>query len=445
MEKLKPLRGMRDFLPPEMIRRMWVIEKIREVFESYGFDPLETPAIERWSVLTRKCGEEVMNQIFKFKDKGGRDVGLRFDLTVPLARIVAYRRELPRPFKRYCISRVWRYEEPQAGRYREFWQADVDIIGSARPEADVEVIAVAIDALKNVGMSRFVVRLNNRKILEAAAICAGVPKEKILDAFRSLDKLDKIGEDGVRDEMASRGIPESAIDNIMEFIKVDGETNEEVLRNVEGLIGGIDIGREGISELISILKISEYYKIDEYLRVDLSLVRGLDYYTGPVFEIAVKDVTKGVKVGSVAGGGRYDTLIELYGGEPTPAVGISIGVERVIEVLNERGQLDFLPDTLVRVFVIPVNDKVRADAIRIAQMLRSASIPTDIELMGRKLGRALEYADKKGIPLAVIVGPQELKEGHVVVRNMKTRAQEKVKIAELVDYVKSQIKTRVFT
>ncbi|MEM0240774.1 MAG: HisS family protein, partial [Candidatus Nezhaarchaeales archaeon] len=222
---LRRPRGTRDFLPWDMIKRRFVIETIRSTFELYGFDEMETPAFEFLDVLTAKCGPEVKEQIYAFKDKAGRELGLRFDLTVPLARVVASHPDLPKPFKRYCISRVWRYEEPQSGRFREFWQADVDIVGSAKMDADAEVIAVAISCLKNLGMKNFKVRLNNRKILESIIESAGVDKELSLSVFRAIDKLDKIGPEGVKQELKKLGLTDRQTSTIMDQASKQGSAD----------------------------------------------------------------------------------------------------------------------------------------------------------------------------------------------------------------------------
>ncbi len=436
MKEFRTLRGMRDFLPRDMIKREKVLRIIRKVFESYGFEPLETPAIEYWEVLSRKCGEDVEKQIFKFKDKGGRDVGLRFDLTVPFARVVAQNPYLPKPFKRYCISRVWRYERPQTGRYREFWQADADIAGSPLPDADAEVIAVGVDALKALGLSNIEVRLNNRKILEGMALKAGVPSDKVLDAFRSIDKLDKIGLEGVKEELSSKGIPKNISEKLLEFISMNGE-DVEVLEKVRSLLKGLKVGEEGVEELISILGILEAYNARNYVKIDLSIVRGLDYYTGPIFEYVLKESPSGEQFRlAIAGGGRYDNLIELYGGPHIPATGVSLGVERIMEVLESSVSKE---ETLTKIYVIPAKEEARLEAIKIAQKLRRENIPTDIDLMRRKLDKSLEYADKRGIPFVIIVGPKDLKEGYLVLRDMKTRLQEKVEVSRIVEAVKDKI------
>jgi len=439
LKEFRTLRGMRDFLPQEMIRREKVLRIIRETFERYGFEPLETPAIEYWEVLSRKCGEDVEKQIFKFKDKGGRDVGLRFDLTVPFARVVAQNPNLPKPFKRYCIARVWRYERPQTGRYREFWQADVDIAGSSLPDADAEVIAVAIDALIALGLKNIEVRLNNRKILEGMALKIGVPADKVLDVFRAIDKLDKIGLEGVMKELSLRGVSREISEKLLEFISITGK-DMDVLEKARSLLRGSRIGEEGVEELVSILSILEAYDVRKYVKIDLSIVRGLDYYTGPIFEYVLKEEVGGEPFRlAIAGGGRYDNLIELYGGSHVPATGVSLGVERIMEVLNDK--VLEAKETLTKVYVTPVKEEARLEAMKIAQKLRQANIATDVELMGRKLDKSLEYADKRNIPFVIIVGPKDLKEGFVVLKNMKTGVQERIKISKIVESLEEKIYT----
>jgi len=427
--QLKRPRGTRDFMPWDMIKRRHVIETIRSVFECYGYDEVETPAFEFLEVLTAKCGSDVKEQIYAFKDKAGRDLGLRFDLTVPLARIVASNPNLPKPFKRYCISRVWRYEEPQSGRFREFWQADVDIVGSSKMDADAEVIAVAITCLKKLGMKGFKVRLNNRKILESIAKCVGVEKGKELDVFRAIDKLDKIGVEGVKGELAKLGLANSQIDQITSYISSSGGI-EEIRNAVSNVLDGQ--GEEGLRELAEIVSNLEVYGYSNFVTVDLSLARGLDYYTGPIFEISAETT---VNVGSVAGGGRYDNLIELLGGPPTPATGVSLGVDRIVEVLDEASMLPSR-STLTQVFVACVNPKVKPEALKLAESLRLKGFKVEVDLMERKLERQLKYADAKGIPYVVVLGPKELEEGVCRVRDMASRVEREVRLEELPELLK---------
>jgi histidyl-tRNA synthetase len=412
-----------------MIKRRFVVETVRSVFELYGYDEIETPAFELLDVLTAKCGPDVKEQIYAFKDKAGRDLGLRFDLTVPLARVVASHPDLPKPFKRYCISRVWRYEEPQSGRFREFWQADADIVGSAKMDADAEVVALAISCLKRLGMKNFRVRLNNRKILESIAASADVEKELWLGVFRAIDKLDKVGQEGVRRELEKLGLSGDQISTIMMQISKCGDV-DAVEREVSHALN--DRGKEGFNELAEIISNLELYNCSEYVVVDLSLARGLDYYTGPIFEISAET---NVNVGSVAGGGRYDNLIELLGGPPTPATGISLGIDRLVEVLGEANMLP-TARTLTQAFIAYTSPSLKKEVIAVAEKLRDRGIRVEVDVMGRKLDRQLKYADAKGIPYVVILGPQEVERGVYRVRDMSAREERLVDLQELLELLK---------
>jgi histidyl-tRNA synthetase len=426
---LRRPRGTRDFLPWDMIRRRYVIETIRSVFESYGYDEIETPAFEFLNVLTAKCGPEVRNQIYAFKDKAGRSLGLRYDLTTPLARVIASYLDLPKPFKRYCISRVWRYEEPQSGRYREFWQADVDIVGCSEMAADAEVIAVAITCLERLGMKNFKVRLNNRKILESISSAIGVDRENSLNVFRAIDKLDKIGIDGVKLELSKIGLSRDQVSKIVEYISVSGSI-DSVERSIGDMLN--DGGKQGFKELVEIVEELEIYGFSNYV-LDLSLARGLDYYTGPIFEVLAETT---VKVGSVAGGGRYDNLIETIGGPPTPATGISLGIDRIIGVLEEAKMLP-TSKTSTQLFIAYVNPSVRAEAVKLANKLRSEGLRVEVDTMGRKLERQLKYADTKGIPYTLIVGPRELELGVYRLRDMINRLEKEVRVEDIAKILRS--------
>ena len=412
-----------------MIKRRFVVETIRSVFELYGYDEIETPAFEFLDVLTAKCGPEIKEQIYTFKDKAGRDLGLRFDLTVPLARVVASHPDLPKPFKRYCISRVWRYEEPQSGRFREFWQADADIVGSAKMDADAEVIVVAISCLKRLGMRNFRVRLSNRKILESIVASADVERELWLSVFRAIDKLDKVGREGVRRELERLSLTDDQISTIMMQISKSGSL-DAVEKEVSHVL--TERGKEGFNELAEIISNLELYNCSGYVVVDLSLARGLDYYTGPIFEVSAET---NVNVGSVAGGGRYDNLIELLGGPPTPATGISLGIDRLVEVLSEANMLP-TARTLTQAFVAYTNPSLKKEAMAVAEKLRSEGIRVEVDVMGRKLDRQLKYADAKGIPYVVILGPQEVEKGVYRVRDMGARKERLVNLQELVELLK---------
>lgn len=416
-----------------MILRNAVVDKIRRIFESYGFEPMETPAFESWGLLEVKCGHDLKEQIYRFKDKKNRELGLRYDLTVPLARVIASNPQLPKPFKRYCISRVWRYEKPTIARRREFLQCDADIIGSSEPISDAEVMVVAADCLEAIGLPDFFVRVNNRKILEGMLDYVKVGRERELDIFRAIDKLAKIGPEGVVEELARVSVSMSTADKLLDLIGKKGEP-DEILGYATKLLEGIEVAMRGCDELERILEYAREFGMPRGRAiVDLSLARGIDYYTGPIYEIYIKGSEK---IGSVAGGGRYDTLIELFGGRPTPATGISLGIERIIELLEKRRAFT-IPRVVAKAFVASASESVRKDAVAIMQKLRRSGIPTDFDLTRRRLAAQLEYADKRGFRYAVIVGEKELRENSVVLRDMLAKKQKVVKIDNLVHLLKA--------
>jgi histidyl-tRNA synthetase len=429
--KFKSPKGTKDYLPEEMIKRQFVLEVIRKKFEDYGFDCLETPIIEDWNLLAAKCGEEIKQQIFKFEDKAGRELGLRFDLTIGMARVIANNPQLPKPFKRYYIAPVWRYEDVTKGRKREFWQADIDIVGVKGMEAEAECLACAIDCIKSLGFKDFQIILNNRKILDGLLKLAEIPLEKNLEVFRAIDKLTKIGKDGVKKELEKVGIEEEQIKKLFKLLEIKGDA-EEVLERAKKLLKGIESAEEGLNELEEIFELGRIYGFSNYVVISFSLARGLDYYTGPIFEIIVKTAEK---MGSIAGGGRYDKLIEIFGGKQTPATGISLGIERIVQIMEEE-KLFKLPKTKVKVFVANVDEKVKAEAIKISQKLRERGIACQTDLMKRSLTKQLEYCNSVGIPFVLIVGEKELKEKKFKIKDMKKKIEKKLKLEEIFKLLK---------
>lgn len=428
MSKLptNPPAGMRDFLADEMIKREAIINKIKTIFEKFGFDPWETPAVERFEVLQGKYGEEE-KLIYKFRDLGKRELALRYDLTVPLARVVARFPQLPKPIKRYQISRVWRYERKQRGRYKEFWQCDIDIVGSESMLADAEIIAITYEILKRLGFKEFVIRINNRKLLNALVQYAGVEKEKVMEVFRVIDKLDKIGMENVKKELKLRGIKADSVKKIIQIIGTKKKPTD-LLLTVEKFVKEFREGKEGINELKELLSYLKLFDVSEnFYMIDLSLVRGLDYYTGPIYETVV---TK-PKIGSLTGGGRYDKLIGLFTGTDIPATGTSIGIERVIDVMDELKMIK-PKKTKTLVFVASVDDKVKKECIKIATKLRKVGINCQIDVMNRSLEKQLEYVDKLDIPYAIIVGKKELAKRKIKLKNMKKKKEKELKINEAV-------------
>ncbi len=432
------LKGMRDFLPQRMILRHYVIDEIRRVFERFGFEPLQTPTIEYAETLEGKFGEEADKLIYQFEDRGGRHVGLRYDLTVPLARVVSMYPELVKPFKRYQIAPVWRAERPQKGRYREFYQCDVDIVGSSSTLADAEVVSVAYHALRQLGFNHFEILINNRKILQGMAAKTGIPPEQATLVWRAVDKWDKIGPEGVRTELASVGLSAETIRALFDLLAAEHE-GSSVLSGVSARLADVPIAMEGIRELEAVLEHLRLSDIPpEFYRVDLHMVRGLDYYTGPIFEIVVREP----RIGSIAGGGRYDQLVGLVGPANYPAVGISLGLDRLIDVIDELGMAP--PDvrnTVTEVLVTVFDSEHLGTSLTIASSLRAAGINTEVYLEPGKLERQLRYASRKNIPLVVIIGPEEARHGTAIVRNMVTGRQEQVEHGALLSAIQSEIET----
>ncbi|MCJ7732171.1 histidine--tRNA ligase [Candidatus Bathyarchaeota archaeon] len=424
----QPPRGTRDYLPEDQMKKNWVIDQVREVYETYGFEPLGTPAFENLEMLQIKSGDDIINQIYNFKDKSDRELALRFELTASTVRVVASHRDLVLPFKRYAIGPVWRYERPTEKRFREFWQADVDIFGVEGSIADAEVLSAVVDALTRIGFDGYIINVNDRRILKSIVALAGIPEERSLDAFRAVDKLGKIGRDGVIEELRGIAPYDEASMKLLDILSLKGSP-DEVLSRTRAMLQDYPEGVKGCEALSKLYEYAKGFGYAEYITVDLSLARGLDYYTGPVFEVIAKGYED---YGSVAGGGRYDEIVELFGGASTYAVGVSFGIDRLTPILDEKGAFKDM-HLGADVYVAPVNQEVLIDAIKITQLLRGRGLSAIVDMMGRRLGKQFEYADKKNIPNVVIVGERELAEQSVTLRNMKTGEQTKVKIDELVD------------
>ena len=428
----QPPRGTRDYLPEDQLKKNWVVDTVREVYESYGYEPLDTPAFEYLEMLQIKSGEDILNQVYAFKDKSDRELALRFEMTASTVRVVASHRELQKPFKRYMIGPTWRYERPSETRFREFWQADVDIFGVESSIADAEVISAVVEAFSRLGFEGFTIYLNDRRILKSIVELAGFPTENSLDAIRAVDKIKKIGRDGVIEDLRGISPYEEASIKLLDLVGLKGEPLE-VIGSAKQMLKEYPEGIKGCEALEDLVKYAGAFGFAEYIEVELSLARGLDYYTGPIFEVFAKGYEE---YSSIAGGGRYDEIVELFGGEPTPATGVSFGVDRVTLILEAKGAFKDL-SLGADVYVAPVNEDVVLKALEITQGLRQAGISTIVDLMGRRLGKQFEYADKKGIPTVVVVGEKDLAEGSVTVRDMKTGDQMKVKIEELLSHLKS--------
>ena len=420
------LKGFRDFLPEQMILRQRIIGRFRDVFERHGFEPLDTPALEHLDVLTGKAGENE-KLMYHFADAGGRPVGLRYDLTVPLARVVAmHQNELVLPFKRYHIAPVWRAENPQRGRFREFWQCDADIAGSASILADAEVIAIMAEALRAIGIPEFTIRISHRRLLESLGRAAGVSPEQAGALYRAVDKLDKIGPEGVANELAEAGLTPEQASEVLALVTMEGEPLP-LLAGLRCELADVDGAAQAIDELERLFRILPDFGVAPPLAtLDLTLARGLDYYTGPVFEATVTRP----RVGSVGGAGRYDELVGAFSGRPIPATGMSLGLERIIEVVREHG-LMAAPGSVAQVAMVIFPETAGA-AARLASTLRNEGLRVDLSLQPqRSVGDQLKLADRKGIPLAVILGASEVEKGAATVKDLRSGEQATVPVEEL--------------
>jgi len=430
----KPAKGMRDLLPKQMLRRERVIETIKTVYRSYGFEPLETPAAERLEVLLGKYGDEGDQLVFKIMHRGEKikeaiasgssaendfaDMALRYDLTVPLARVVAeYQNELPKYFKRYQIQPVWRADRPQKGRFREFYQCDVDVVGSPSLTVEVEVASAVSEVLERLGFAEFTVRLNHRSVLFGLIEAAGIPASLEGDALTAIDKLDKIGVDGVRRELASRGVEDSAVERLVGMLELGSVEQSALLDRLEATLETSSSGAEGVASLRALVALAAGTPFGRHVRVDPFLARGLSYYTGPIFEIAVADLA-----GSLGGGGRYDNLVGMFLGRSIPACGFSLGLERILVVMEERGMFGDA-ETAADVMVGVWDEASAADAIALAGELRAAGLRVDLFPDRDKVGKQMKYADNRGYPYVALVGPDERERGAVAIKSLATGEQ----------------------
>lgn len=411
-------KGMRDFLPADMLRREYVFGVVREVFHVYGFEPLQTPVLELRETLMGKYGEDAEKLIFQAQHPGGKEeLALRYDLTVPLARVVGqHANEITLPFRRYQISPVWRGERPQKGRYREFYQCDMDIVGAAGQDADAEIISLVAAVLRRLGFTAFSVNLNNRKLLTAIGQYAGVEGEQLSDLYRSIDKFDKIGVDGVRDELIKRGLSADVVARVMDMITVDLPRDQK-LAFLDDLMGRLPIAQDGIRELRALQDDLRLLGIaDSDYDFDFTMVRGLGYYTGPIFEAIIPDGG----VGSVAGGGRYDDLIGLFRTDVLPTTGGSLGIERIIDVVEAFGLFpEALGGTVVQALVTVFSDDTRAESTRLAGELRAGGVRTELYLQDKPIGKQIGYADKKGVAVVALLGADEIAAGVVRYKRLK--------------------------
>lgn len=413
----RTLKGFRDYLPEAMIPRERLIDTAKRVYRSYGFSPIDTPALEYLEILTGKGSDETDRQLYRFQDHGGRDVGLRFDLTVPLARFVAQHiQELGTPFKRYHIAAVWRGENTQRGRYREFMQCDFDTIGTRSVAADIETALVIHDLLRALGLERFTLRVNDRTVLNGLLEKLDL-RDKSTAILRALDKLSKIGADKVSEEMVSTaGTTAEQAAAVLRLAALEG-SNEDLLRQLGTLVAGSELGEGGVARLEQILAgVQAALGGGARIVLDVSIARGLDYYTGAVFETILDDLPT---IGSICSGGRYDNLAGLYTKQDLPGIGASLGLDRLLAALEELGLVERVR-TPAPVLVAYFDAARLNDYLRLAAQLRAAEVGVEVYPEARKLGQQLKYADQRGFRIALIAGQREFAAGVCQVKDLQT-------------------------
>lgn len=438
MAKMTPrtLSGFMELLPQPQQQMERMMQILRETYALYGFTPLDTPIIEASEVLLAKGGGETEKQIYRFQ-KGDADLALRFDLTVPLAKYVAlHGGELSFPFRRYQIGKVYRGERAQRGRFREFYQADIDVIGDGKLDTtnEAEIPSIIYQTFTRLGLKRFQIRVNNRKILNGFYAMLGLTEQSGA-IMRTVDKLDKIGPDKVRELLLSDcGLREDQAAEILKFIAITG-SNAEVLAALEGYMGRHELFDTGLSELKTVVKyLADFGVPEENFAVDLTIARGLDYYTGTVYETTLLDHPE---IGSVCSGGRYDNLAEYYTDRQLPGVGISIGLTRLFYVLGEQGMLNpDLPTAPADVLVLPMTEDL-APAISLSTRLRGAGVRTQLYTEQKKFKAKMNYADKIGVPYVIFLGDDEIAAGVVACKDMKTGEQTKLPFAETLNLIRS--------
>ncbi len=424
MSEFKTVRGMRDLLPEEARIMKYIEAKARRTAELYGFKEIITPIVESYELLSAKAGEEVRSRMFVFKDLGDRMVALRPEFTASVARLAATAlRTEPRPFRLFSAGSIYRYDEPQKGRYREFWQSNFELIGSNRPEADAEIILLTDSLMKSVGL-KYALKIGHVGVLRGI-----FNQEKLDDKTQNavMQLMDKQLYDDALRMMEDAGISKEGLEALRRLVKLKGNNVFDVVAKMKETVAGSEKAAEATENLSEILKLISQSGSRIDMVVDAGFARGLEYYTGVIFEVHVQDLNI-----ALGGGGRYDRLIELFGGDPTPAVGVAHGLDRIMLAMQEQKALGEIGQEKT-VAVIPVQEELRSEALKIAQQLRSQGLRVEMEVMGRKMGKALEDADRRKIDWAVIVGERELKDRAVVLKKLQKREQATVKIEGLAE------------
>jgi len=448
MSNQKPTipKGTRDFLPEQMVKRMYILDTIRSVFQRYGFLPLETPAMENLSVLSGKYGDEGEQLIFKILNSGDflskvnhdqansstdmlpliSEKALRYDLTVPLARVISmYQHEINFPFKRYQIQNVWRADRPQKGRFREFLQCDVDIIGSDSLLNEAELIRIIENVLNELKIEDFTIHINNRKILSGICEIAG-EKKREMDVCIAIDKYDKVGQDGVKQELTGKGISEAAAENICSFLNMD---DHNFVSELTQKLTGCETGLQGVRELEEILGLLDAVGVNKNrIKPTITLARGLNYYTATIFETVVNNVA----IGSISGGGRYDHLIGMFSNSDLTAVGFSFGLDRIFEVVETLGLFPDNYGAKSQVLFVNFENELMKNVLPVATKVRDAGINAEVYFTPDKLKKQMAYADKNNIPYVALIGEEEVNNNTITLKDMRAGDQEKMNVDELI-------------
>jgi histidyl-tRNA synthetase len=430
LSEFKTVRGMRDLLDEDAQMLRQVEANARKVAELYGFNEIITPIVESYELLSAKAGEEVRSRMFAFKDLGDRDVALRPEFTASVARLVATTlRNAPRPFRLFSVGSVYRYDEPQKGRYREFWQSNYELMGSNKPEADAEILMLTNSLMEKAGLKDYAFKIGHVGVLRGI-----FNQEKLEDKVQNqvMQLMDKKEHRDAFDVLESSSISGKCVELLRELVKLKGTDVFEVVGRIKELVKGYEKAATAAENLLEILKLISESGCKINITVDAGFARGLEYYTGLIFEVYVPSLDI-----ALGGGGRYDRLIELFGGDPTPAVGVAHGLDRIMLALQgQKASLEIEKEK--RILVIPIQENMKGEALKISQMLREADLVVEVEVMGRKMAKALEDANRREMDCAIIVGERELKEGAIVIRDLKRREQSTVKIEKLVETVKEQ-------
>jgi histidyl-tRNA synthetase len=428
MTEFKTVRGMRDFLPQEARTLRYIEAKARKVAELYGYKEIITPVVESYELLSAKTGDEVRSRMFAFKDLGDRDVALRPEFTASVARLVATSmRNEPQPFRLFSVGTIYRYDEPQKGRYREFWQSNFELMGSNRPEADAEILMLTNSLLEKIGLKNHAFKIGHVGVLRGI-----FSQERVEDKTQNtvMQLMDKKQYDDALGTVQNAGVSERCLKVLRRLVELKGDKIFDVTDKIEECIKDYEVAVAATRNLREILKLARQGGCNAAMTVEAGFERGLEYYTGMIFEVYVPDLNI-----ALGGGGRYDRLIELFGGAPTPAVGVAHGLDRILLAMKEQ-KSGLKGEETKKVVIIPVGDELRGEALRISQKLRESNLSVEVEVMGRKMAKALEDADRRNFDYAVIIGEKELKEGAVVLRNLKSREQNTLKIEELKKRIK---------